>query len=77
MIAIHKRIPTKGIHKYKSKEELFRDVLTKYAKVINVDKNDVKLFIYDRPKYGINYTKFIRHCIANSENLNVKKVNIE
>ena len=40
----------------------------------DVDKNDVKLFIYDKPKYGINYTKFIKHCIANSENLNNKKL---
>jgi RimJ/RimL family protein N-acetyltransferase len=70
----HSWLKYKGIHKYKSKEELFRDVLTKYAKVINVDKNDVKLLIYDRPKYGINYTKFIKHCIANSENLNNKKL---
>lgn len=73
----HSWVKYKGIHKYKSKEELFKDVLNKYSKVIDVDVNDIKLFIYDKPKYGINYTKFIRHCIANSENLNVKKVNIE
>ena len=60
----------RGIHRYNSKENLFRDVLNKYSKVIDSEVEDIKLYMYDKPRYGINYNKFIRHVLAGSENLN-------
>ena len=51
-------------------ENLFKDVLSKYAKVCDCDVKDIKLYVYDKPRYGINYSKFIRHVLAGSENLN-------
>ena len=65
----------RGIHMYNNKENLFKDILNKYSKALNIeDVNDIKLYVYDKPKYGINYIKFIRHCITNSENLNKKEI---
>ena len=60
----------RGVHRYNNKENLFKDILSKYAKVIDVDVRDLKLYAYEKPKYGINYNKFIKHVIANGENLN-------
>jgi hypothetical protein len=60
----------RGIHRYNNKENLFRDILNKYSKVINCEVEDIKLYMYDKPRYGINYNKFIRHVLAGSENLN-------
>lgn len=60
----------RGIHRYNNKENLFKDILSKYAKVCNCGINEIKLYSYDKPKYGINYSKFIRHVLSCSENLN-------
>ena len=60
----------RGVHRYNNKENLFKDVLSKYAKVCDCDVKDIKLYVYDKPRYGINYSKFIRHVLAGSENLN-------
>lgn len=56
----------KGIHEYDSKEELFKDVSYKFVNTIkDGDINRVKLYVYDKPRYGINYNKFISNIICN------------
>lgn len=54
----------KGLHSYRTKEELFNDVLKKFiATIPGGDFRRVKLYAYARPRYGINYVKYLSHCI--------------
>ncbi|MBQ4031944.1 MAG: GNAT family N-acetyltransferase [Bacilli bacterium] len=56
----------KGLHIYDSKEDLFDDVLSKFIKTIpDGDFKKVKLYLYERPRYGISYTKFVSNCMSN------------
>lgn len=54
----------KGIHIYKNKEALFDDILNKFVKTIpSGDFNKVKLFLYEKPRFGIGYSKFLASCV--------------
>lgn len=56
----------KGLHVYDSKEDLFDDVLDKFVKTIpNGDFKKVKLYLYERPRFGISYSKFVNNCMSN------------
>ena len=57
----------KGIHKYNSKDELFKDVIDKFIldhKDIDLSYSDLELFQYKKPKYHISHQEFINHCTA-------------
>lgn len=54
----------RGLHIYDSKEALLNDVISKFVKTI--DKGEikkVKLYVYDKPRYGISYAKYLAHCV--------------
>ena len=56
----------KGLHIYNSKEELFDDVLDKFVATIpDGDFKKVKLYLYEKPRYGISYSKFLNNCMSN------------
>lgn len=56
----------KGVHIYDSKEQLFLDVLTKFVATIpNGEFKKVRLYMYEKPRFGINYAKFLSNCISN------------
>ncbi|HAB66973.1 MAG TPA: hypothetical protein DCE23_06355 [Firmicutes bacterium] len=62
----------RGSHIYKTKQELFDDILHKFVDTIpNGEFKKVKLYLYDKPRYGISYTKFIDNCL-NSKSIKVK-----
>lgn len=54
----------RGLHIYDTKEELFDDVLNKFVDTIpDGDFKKVKLYLYEKPRFGINYSKYLAHCI--------------
>jgi len=56
----------KGLHVYNSKEDLFDDVLSKFVKTVqNGDFKKVKLYLYEKPRSGISYAKFVSNCMSN------------
>lgn len=62
----------RGLHIYDTKKELLEDVLKKFVAIVpKGDIKNVKLYMYDKPRYGINYVKFLSHCIS-SKNANAK-----
>ena len=55
-----------GLHVYNSKDDLFDDVLGKFVKTIpNGDFKKVKLYLYEKPRSGISYAKFVSNCMSN------------
>lgn len=55
----------RGLHSYDSKEALLNDVVKKFISTIeNGELKRVKLFVYDKPRYGINYAKYINNCVS-------------
>lgn len=62
----------KGLHMYDNKEDLFDDVLQKFVDTIpDGDFKKVKMYMYEKPRFGINYVKFLSHCI-NGRSIKVK-----
>lgn len=62
----------RGLHMYDSKDDLFDDVLSKFVETVpDGDVRRVKMYMYDKPRAGINYTKYLSHCI-NGRNIKVK-----
>ncbi len=56
----------KGLHVYNSKDDLFDDVLGKFVKTIpNGEFKKVKLYLYEKPRSGISYAKFVSNCMSN------------
>lgn len=54
----------RGLHIYDDKESLLRDVLNKFVVTIpDGDIKKVKMYIYDKPRFGINYGKFLANSI--------------
>lgn len=54
----------KGVHVYDSKDELFDDVMKKFVETIPAgDVKKLKMFMYDKPRAGINYGKLFSHFI--------------
>jgi len=49
----------RGIHEYDTKEEAYLDITYKFSKTIDNFKRDrLKLYEYDKPRYGISYERF-------------------
>lgn len=62
----------RGLHMYDSKDDLFDDVLNKFISTIpDGDIKKIKMYMYDKPRAGINYNKYLSHCI-NGRNIKVK-----
>ncbi len=62
----------KGLHIYDTKKELFDDVLHKFVDTIpDGDFKKVKMYMYEKPRFGINYGKYLSHCI-NGRSIKVK-----
>ena len=58
-------IKYKGIHEYESKEELLNDVVKKFVATIkDGNVNKTRLYQFDKPSYGINYNKYVKHCLS-------------
>lgn len=54
----------KGVHVYDSKDELFDDVMNKFVDTIpDGDVKKLKMFMYEKPRAGINYSKLLSHFI--------------
>lgn len=54
----------RGLHIYDTKQDLFNDVLKKFVETIpHGDFKKVRLYLYEKPRFGINYVKFFSHCI--------------
>ena len=54
-----------GLHSYNSKEALLNDVVSKFVATIpNGELKKVKLYVYDKPRYGTSYAKFLSTCIT-------------
>ena len=56
----HSWYPYRGIHEYDSLNELLKDVKLKFSKNKNID--DIVIYKYDKPKYGISSNEFFKHC---------------
>lgn len=57
-------IKYKGVHMYDSKDDLLIDVTKKFIDTIpDGDIKKLKMFMYDKPRYGINYSKLLSHFI--------------
>ena len=54
----------RGVHKYKNEKEALIDITNKFIKYeLNNNKNDnLCLYKYEKPKYGINCHEFYKHC---------------
>ena len=62
----------RGLHMYDSKDDLFDDVLSKFVDTIpNGDIKKVKMYMFEKPRAGINYSKYLSHCI-NGRSVKVK-----
>ena len=62
----------RGLHVYDSKDDLFDDILVKFVETIpDGDVKKIKMYMFDKPRAGINYTKYLSHCI-NGRNIKVK-----
>ena len=62
----HAWIKYRGIHEYDTKDELLLDVLNKYINTIpGGDYSKLKLYQYEKPRHGINYSKFLDNVINN------------
>jgi hypothetical protein len=72
----HSWFKYKGIHEYKSLKELLVDVRNKFIVDQldgNFNQNNLCVFEYLKPKYGISATDFCKHC-ENGENIDVDKL---
>ena len=55
----------RGIHEYESKEDLLTDVVKKFiATIKDGNINKLRLFQFDKPSFGINYVKYVKHCLT-------------
>lgn len=57
-------IKYRGIHRYLSKEEALKDIVAKFKETIeNCDITKMRLYEFDRPRSGSNYTKYIGNAM--------------
>ena len=62
----------KGLHTYECKDDLFDDVLSKFVETIpDGDIKRIKMYMFDKPRAGVNYTKYLSHCL-NGRSVKVK-----
>ena len=55
----------RGVHEYNSKEEAFIDISRKFSKTIkNFKKEKLKLFEFDKPRYGTSYERYKNNAIT-------------
>ena len=67
----HAWMKYKGIHEYDTKNDLLVDVIGKFVNMIpNGDVSKVKLYIFDKPRKGINYTRYMSNAI-NGKNIKI------
>ena len=62
----------RGIHEYDNKKDCLKDIVEKFIATIekgNID--NVRLFKYDKPRFGVGYGKLINHYI-NGEKIKIK-----
>ncbi|MBR3898593.1 MAG: hypothetical protein IKJ43_04885 [Bacilli bacterium] len=53
----------RGIHKYKNEKEALIDITNKFIKYeLKNQKDNLCLYKYTKPKYGINCFEFYKHC---------------
>ena len=55
----------RGIHSYKTEEEALKDIKSKFIKYElngNYIQNNLCIYKYEKPKYGINCLQFYKHC---------------
>ena len=55
----------RGIHSYKTEEEALKDIKSKFIKYElngNYSQNNLCIYKYEKPKYGINCLQFYEHC---------------
>lgn len=52
-----------GIHEYDSLCELLNDVKNKFVSCFKLDRNDVMIYEYSKPKYNIDCGDFINYCL--------------
>lgn len=58
----------RGVHVYNSKEELFNDVVLKFLDSIpDGSIRKVKMYMYEKPRFGINYVKLFSHLISSTK----------
>lgn len=62
----------KGLHMYDNKKDLLDDVLKKFVSTIpDGEMSKVKLYMYEKPRMGISYSKFLSNCI-NGRSIKIK-----
>ncbi len=62
----------RGLHMYDTKDDLFDDVLEKFVNTIpDGDIKKIKMYMFEKPRAGINYNKYLSHCI-NGRSVKVK-----
>lgn len=62
----------KGLHIYNTKDELFDDVLQKFTATIpDGDIKKIKLYMFEKPRFGTNYIKYLSNCI-NGRSIKIK-----
>ncbi len=67
----HAWLKYKGIHEYDNKNDLLVDVIGKFVNIIpNGDVNKIKLYLFDKPRKGINYTRYMSNAI-NGKNIKI------
>lgn len=56
----------RGIHEYLSKSELFKDVYEKFNQTFRTPTR-IKIYKFVKPKYGINYFRYMADCMGEEE----------
>ena len=58
-----------GIHKHKSLEDIFKYIIDRYDIVVNdpniqINKDNIEIYEYSKPKEGISCTEYFFHCFG-------------
>ena len=62
----------RGVHEFKTKDKLLLDVKNKFIDSEKIDDKDYMnlcIYLYDKPKFGINCLEFYKHC---EKGINIK-----
>lgn len=70
----HSWVKYRGIHEYETKDELLKDISKKYINIIDNGKmKKLNMYQYKKPKFGINYIRFLKNCFNGIE-IDVSKI---
>lgn len=61
----HSWEPYRGIKSFETKEEALLDIKTKFKKMLtnrNISNEEIVIYKYDKPPFGINSNDFFKHC---------------